>query len=137
MSETFLKVSARALPLILLCQGAHATSCDSSYTCTSSSGKYVIWIERCRDNNSLGDGVTLLVDGTKASDVKADAARWDGDQYLAFQLDFPSQGEARRILSVEVSRKIGAGTIRDRSKNDEASQWGTTRSEAIGCIISG
>jgi hypothetical protein len=64
-------------------------------------------------------------------------AAFDGDDFGAFEIDLPQQGDTQRILSVEWQKKTRTGTIRDKSRNENPGPYHTTFSSAITCKIQG
>ena len=123
-----------AMFLLAVSMPAFAMPCDTGYACKSASGKYQIEIRRCRYDNRLGP-VSLKLDGKPAAGVTLDRASWDGDRFLAFQLDFPSKGDHERMLSIEVRKRTMSGTLKDESRNYNPAPWKLRHSEAIHCAV--
>ena len=120
--------------LTILTAPVFAMPCDTGYVCKSASGKYQIDIRRCRYDNRLGPA-TLKLNGSAAAGVKLDDAWWDGDRFLAFQLDFPSSGDHERMLSIEVKKHTMSGTLKDEKRNDNPAPWKVSHRERIHCAV--
>ncbi|MEJ2375172.1 MAG: hypothetical protein P8Y53_19480 [Pseudolabrys sp.] len=125
------------LAALLLTLGAPAIAmpCDSGYACKSASGKYSVEIRRCRYDNRLSPA-RLTIDGKRVAGVTLGPS-WDGDRFMAFQLNFPTKGDVERVLSVEVSKPGLSGTLRDETCTYNPGPWKVKHHETIRCSIQG
>jgi hypothetical protein len=125
-----------ALGSLIVAQSAFSMPCDTSWSCKSKSGKYVVDVQRCRYSNALGVQQSVKINGQEISDAKLGAS-YDsqsiGGKILAFEISLPDTKNDARYLSVEMVG--GKGTVTERVQPFNPGPQKAVASEAISCQI--
>ena len=114
--------------------GAFSMPCDSSYQCSSRTGRYQISLQSCRYRNQLRL-LSTKINGTEITGSTLNQS-WDGDAYLAFEIDLPTfDSKTVRILSIELSRYLKSGILREKFAESQPGHLNVVHREKITCQV--